>query len=347
LDNEVFDQCKLVSGPLWTDYLRKSLDPNHDPMRSCNHSYTPWSLLIDGRVELTEACDGDSDCRARTIIFKGDYKISMGEWHNLSEDFVFENDFVEVECQIGNASVYNFLHHQIFRKDNFRTNGTSTRLPLKSGINNPPSVYMIVIDSMGASHGRRVFNRTQSFLKQEFGAVEMEHVNKVGLNSRPNGLAMLLGKLTEDINRDIYGLPSQKSDWNYTQSCRTFLDDKGFILKEFEKSGYITMMAEDWPLGVFNWPDCNGFQNQSATHYMRPFQLRFKDKSKQMKQDMGKDHCFEPHLFLNEYLEQFIRAYPDSPKASLVWPVDLAHDLPNEPFHADKQYLQLLERNRE
>ncbi|GMR43310.1 hypothetical protein PMAYCL1PPCAC_13505, partial [Pristionchus mayeri] len=89
--------------------------------------------------------------------------------------------------------------------------------------------------------------------------------------------------------------------------------------------GYVTLMAEDWDKGVFNWPGCSGFQKhrEVTTHYMRPFQLRQKDKTKAMRETMNKDHCFEAHLYLNEYLEKFIRAYPDSPKASLIWASDL------------------------
>ncbi|GMS98720.1 hypothetical protein PENTCL1PPCAC_20895, partial [Pristionchus entomophagus] len=45
---------------------------------------------------------------------------------------------------------------------------------------NTPSVHIIVIDSIGASHGRRIFNRTHRFLKERFGAVEMLHMNKQG-----------------------------------------------------------------------------------------------------------------------------------------------------------------------
>ncbi|GMS92888.1 hypothetical protein PENTCL1PPCAC_15063, partial [Pristionchus entomophagus] len=74
--------------------------------------------------------------------------------------------------------------------------------------------------------------------------------------------------------------PSIPAEWNYTQYCKTFLDDKGFILKLFEKNGYATMMAEDWDKGVFNWPGCNGFEKQPTTHYMRPFQIRIKDGGK-------------------------------------------------------------------
>ncbi|GMT07923.1 hypothetical protein PENTCL1PPCAC_30097, partial [Pristionchus entomophagus] len=52
---DIFDQCKLVNGPMWTDHLRKHFDPQFDPMKNCNNSYSPWTeLRTDGRVWLTE-----------------------------------------------------------------------------------------------------------------------------------------------------------------------------------------------------------------------------------------------------------------------------------------------------
>ncbi|GMT11978.1 hypothetical protein PFISCL1PPCAC_3275, partial [Pristionchus fissidentatus] len=57
-------------------------------------------------------------------------------------------------------------------------------------------------------------------------------------------------------------------------------------------------------------------------------------------------NCFEEHHFLNEYAQQFMHAYPDSPKISLVWASCLGHDFANKPFHADADYLEFFKRNR-
>eukprot|EP00080_Pristionchus_pacificus_P002965 PDM62985.1 hypothetical protein PRIPAC_50200 [Pristionchus pacificus] len=339
LKDDIFDKCKLENGPLWTEYLWEWLDPVGDPMRSCNHSYAPWSsLLPDGRVRLTEACPNEAECRARAILWKGDYGKDFREWHEIREEYVFE----------------------LSGREYPRSKVTKPA----SNVPKPPSVHIIVLDSIGSSHGRRVFHQTHRYLKDKFGAIELKHMNKVGENSRPNGMAFLLNKLITNIKRDIYGVPSVKAEWNYTAFCRTYLDDKGFILEEFRKAGYKTLMAEDWALGVFNWPGCHGFQKKPTTHYMRPFQNRLKMNVKELRDSMGWQNCFEPHLFLNDYHEKFIRAYPesvlneetavqyfvlyfvDSPKAALTWASDLGHDSPQKPFHADGQFRQFFERNK-
>ncbi|GMS92868.1 hypothetical protein PENTCL1PPCAC_15043, partial [Pristionchus entomophagus] len=268
---DVVEQCKLVSGPVWTDFLRENLDAQYDPMTNCNHSYSPWSeLLPDGRVRLTDHLPDEAKCQARAVLFKSDYNTKLGEWHEIKDKFIFENDIVEVECKINEVKVYNFLHTQIHRQE------SKGKRSFHKAARKPPSVHIVILDSIGAAHGRRLFYRTHRFLKQEFSAVEMLHMNKIGENSRPNAMGFLLGKLTSVIQRDMYGMPSIPAEWNYTQYCKTFLDDKGFIFKLFEKNGYATMMAEDWDRGVFNWPGCNGFEQQPTTHYMRPFQIRIK-----------------------------------------------------------------------
>ncbi|GMS81250.1 hypothetical protein PENTCL1PPCAC_3425, partial [Pristionchus entomophagus] len=51
LTHDIFDQCKLVDGPAWTENLRKWFNPQWDPMKNCNRSYVPWTeLRADGRV---------------------------------------------------------------------------------------------------------------------------------------------------------------------------------------------------------------------------------------------------------------------------------------------------------
>ncbi|GMS92885.1 hypothetical protein PENTCL1PPCAC_15060 [Pristionchus entomophagus] len=347
LSSANFDQCKLVSRPVWTEYLKEKLDPDFDPMKTCNRSFSPWTeLRPDGRVFINMHGPKEATCRARAVLFKSEYKTKNGEWHEINEEFVFENDIVEVECKVNEVTAYNFLHTQVWRQKSDTEHSDTHRLSRLAS--KPPSVHIIILDSIGSSHGRRIFNRTHRFLREEFGAVEMLHMTKVGENSRPNAISLTFGKVIGQIQRDMYREPSIPADWTYKEHCKTYLDDKGFILKQFEKSGYITMWAEDYRNAcVFNFPGCNGFRNPQTTHYMRPFQVRLDGGGKTMKGNMGKGNCFESHLFLNDYHEKFIKAYPDLPKASLTWAVYLGHDSPYQPFHADIQYEQFFERNKE
>ncbi|GMT17990.1 hypothetical protein PFISCL1PPCAC_9287 [Pristionchus fissidentatus] len=356
LIDDIFDNCKLEVTQTWTSELKRVLNPLHDPMKSCNRSFVSWSDLgDDGRVWMRTEAPEQAECRARSVIFKTEFHHAFGQWYDVKEGHVFENDVVEVECQRSNTTVYQFLHYQIWQKQRNATSnsgGERNRAKIEEKKNKvddrSPSVYIIVVDSIGASHGRRVFPQTLRYLQEEFGAVDMLHMNKVGENSRPNGIAFLFGKSITNIKRDIFGLPPLPADWNLKEFCKTHLDGRGFILKEFEKRGYTTMMAEDWHQGVFNWPSCYGFKKEPTTHYMRPFQLRLnKDHPKVLRDNMSSSNCFEQHLHLNGYMEKFMRAYPNTPKIAMTWASNLGHDSANLPFHADKEYRKLFERNRD
>ncbi|GMR49343.1 hypothetical protein PMAYCL1PPCAC_19538, partial [Pristionchus mayeri] len=122
-----------------------------------------------------------------------------------------------------------------------------------------PSVFIFVFDSVANSQSLRSLPKTISLIEREFDAVNLRHVNKVGENS----------KLTDDLDRGIFGLENVQADWNKTYACGHHLDDEPFILKEFTKKGYKSLMAEDWACGAFNWPSCFGFKKAPVTHYMR------------------------------------------------------------------------------
>uniref|UniRef100_A0A914C5C7 Uncharacterized protein n=1 Tax=Acrobeloides nanus TaxID=290746 RepID=A0A914C5C7_9BILA len=97
--------------------------------------------------------------------------------------------------------------------------------------------------------------RTLHYLKEKYGAISFPYFNKVGLNSRPNGYALLLGKAYADFKPTFCSIP---------------LDYDQFIGYEFKEAGYKTLMSEDWAKGVFNYPDCKGFTNSTPMdHYMR------------------------------------------------------------------------------
>ncbi|GMT18002.1 hypothetical protein PFISCL1PPCAC_9299, partial [Pristionchus fissidentatus] len=109
--------------------------------------------------------------------------------------------------------------------------------------------------------------------------------------------------------------------------------------------GYKTMMAENWSRGVFNWPNCKGFDKQPTTHYMREAQCIIFSPLNNFIQ--GLKNCYEPHHFINDYMQQFMNAYPNLPKIAMSWESFLGHDSANHPFHADGDYLEFFKRNRE
>ncbi|KAH7694056.1 Protein K03A11.4 [Aphelenchoides avenae] len=173
------------------------------------------------------------------------------------------------------------------------------------------------------------------------GAINFRHVSKVGMNSRPNAFPLLFGKPLHN-------------EWEY---CQKPLDDEPFVGFEFKRRGYKTMMAEDWALGALMWPDCKAFTRPPVDHYMRPLQLLY-DKStlpdkiltpeqKKWNNKLIKEQCRGIHLYLLDYLKNFIDAYPDEPKFSITWMSDLAHENVNGLYEMDEPFLRFLEHYKE
>uniref|UniRef100_A0A914PGF9 Uncharacterized protein n=1 Tax=Panagrolaimus davidi TaxID=227884 RepID=A0A914PGF9_9BILA len=144
--------------------------------------------------------------------------------------------------------------------------------------------------------------KTIHMLRENYEAITFRHLNKIGLNSRPNGFAMLLGKAIYEILKSPMS-QGYKSDYKNESFCKQFLEGDQFIGHRFQDDGYITMMSEDWALGVFNWPSCKGFKTKPTDYYMRPFQLRLEDHGIRFgglrNTDIGEIEDNNPFLFLS------------------------------------------------
>ncbi|KAK6031402.1 hypothetical protein OSTOST_02447 [Ostertagia ostertagi] len=116
---------------------------------------------------------------------------------------------------------------------------------------------------------RRSLPKTVAYLKAELGAVQMEFLNKVAQNSRPNGFALFFGKSEESGSRAIVGLPRLVADWDRAEKCHEYLDKYSYDLEEYRLSGYKTMVAQDWDVGFVYYQNCTGFNRSEADHMWR------------------------------------------------------------------------------
>ncbi|KAH7706697.1 Protein K03A11.4 [Aphelenchoides avenae] len=130
------------------------------------------------------------------------------------------------------------------------------------------------------------------------------------------------------------------ADGDDQEFCKNVLDEQPFIGFEFERRGYKTMIAEDWAMGAWNWPDCKGFTRPPADHYMRPFMFVY-ESTYHWRHKLVRAQCRGFHLYLLDYLKQFIDVYEHKPKLSITW-LDLAHDTPNGLYPFDDVFLQFL-----
>ncbi|PIO75888.1 hypothetical protein TELCIR_02048 [Teladorsagia circumcincta] len=266
--------------------------------------YKPITQLVDGHVLMSNNAS-KYKCKARCILPNKDRKYIAFTWVNVPSPTRLECDIVESECVKGNV-VESYLHTQINEQQS---------LP-----------------------------KTINYLKEFVGGVQMEFLNKVGDNSRPNGFPLAFGKSTEGGSRDLVGLPPLIPDWNDTEKCGEYLDQFSYHLKEYKDMGYKTMIAQDYDVGMVYYPECLGFNRSEADHIWRPFDLRQKE-SPNFKKSLWQS-CSEPHLEMMDYMEKFMNAYPGTPKIAQIWPTTLAHETLKDLYHADEHFLSFLLRNR-
>ncbi|KAF8374247.1 hypothetical protein PRIPAC_80676 [Pristionchus pacificus] len=286
-ETALFSTCVLAefAEDGWTNDVLRQANVNYDPIKKCDERFQPYTMLGgNGAVWLNPFREGVSGvkCKARAIYHKDDWYYNASSWVEIgtaASTVVFNSDFVHTHCV--NATnrkeiVEDFVHLQMWNatddggaKINVTTINSTSLEEEEEEVDEKPSVFIFVLDSVANSQARRSLPKTISLLHHEFDAVNLRHVNKVGENSHPNGIAFLIGKLITDLDKGIFGMGKENADWNETYACDRYFDDDPFILKEFTKvKGYKSLIAEDWAHGVFNFPNCKGFEHAPATHYM-------------------------------------------------------------------------------
>ncbi|KAH7698649.1 Protein R03G8.3, partial [Aphelenchoides avenae] len=389
-------ECRLPDVDPWDYQVQYYLDPLRDPMKNCSKNYTQITWMSRGYVVLNETYKKNgTKCDFRCVHPKDDYAVLYSEWKDIW--YAPDCDIVEVRCKNSSGDIfYEYLHEQIYKRMDYgkTREWQTTTAPWQKidivqppdfgpengkGKRRPPDVHIILFDSVSSPQFYRSMRKTVHVLREEFGAVPFKFHNKVGLNSRPNGYALLLGKQGYQLEgsplNEAHPPKVDMDTW-----CGLYLEKEPFIGYEFQKAGYKTMMSEDWALGVFNWPSCYGFAKSPVDHYMRqvramkelvtlvpgpisasrlipsiiaqiaystPFQLRVeggccRESNWSLYYNVYRDSCKEPHHYQLDYLKDFIDAYDDEPKWSITWMSYVAHNDINGLYHVDHEWHRFL-----
>ncbi|WKY11169.1 hypothetical protein Q1695_003037 [Nippostrongylus brasiliensis] len=330
--SSIFDICNLKVPDHLDPEILPFHHPGYDPLKGCVAEKSP-TILNHGRIYMIDS-SRNYTCKARCVFHINDREYSTGKWFSLPTPSAFPCDVVETFCLSGTERT-GVMHSQIFESKDHQTTSNSIHRP---------DVYIIVIDSMSSSMGKRSLPKTVKLLKEEMGGILMEFFNKIGQNSKPNGFAFIFGKSIIGGNRHLYGLPYEP-DWEERTICSQYLDNYKNHLRHFSDSGYKTMSAQDEGAGVAYHPNCKGYKYPEADHMwrFRPFPLRINDSS-----IIDKSHkrlCSERHTEMLKYMEMFINSYTGTPKIGQLWVTKLAHNTVKKIYHADDHFHSFLLRN--
>ncbi|XP_066907474.1 uncharacterized protein [Halyomorpha halys] len=256
-----------------------------------------YSLSVDTKVRFSSE---NVEIKNRTVIVK--------------------EEFIKVSCEVKNEPIY--TDYFAFPR--------SRRAKQKE--KNSVSISLIGFDSVSRLNLHRQMPRTVAFLKEKIISVEMLGYNKVGDNTFPNMIPVLVGRTIEEI---------KKTCWQQ----ENIFDDCPFIWKKYKESNFSTAYYEDasW-MGLFNYQKY-GFRKQPTDFYGQIFSLM-------AEKELGGDKRLNAHLcignrmVLNVLLENANKYIIRSKKAltwSMFWTSSMTHDFLNLPRLADLPFVEFME----
>lgn len=186
----IFDHCELQELDPWDPTIKKYLNPGRKPWDSCKPDINIITRLIDGHLFIYENTTNGT-CNYRCLFSKYDSLLTFDGWSPLVNGSRPKCDIIEVNCinphergKIIGTPYYNYLHAQIFRKEELEHIEFA---PEK------PDVHIILFDSVSHSQFIRSMPKTKNILLNHYETIQFKHLNKIGMNSQPNGYALLIG----------------------------------------------------------------------------------------------------------------------------------------------------------
>ncbi|KAH8273935.1 hypothetical protein KR044_004404, partial [Drosophila immigrans] len=261
-----------------------------------------------------------------------------------SQAFAFEQNWwvphhiqaIIVECHVLSNSTrviqrdaFAFVQHPIGRNDKIDEERSRTH----------PNVVVIGIDAMSQMNFQRTMPLTANFVRQT-GWYEMLGYNKIGDNTLPNMLALLMG-----------GTPT---GWNTYCNINKpgCMDSYNFIWKNYRNAGYLTAYAEDLSTyDTFHYL-LPGFVRQPVDYYLHPF-LKAIEQSMETVKHLGYDFCVgrrQSYRYVLDYCQQIVKRFvQETPKPlfGLFWMNSFSHDDFTGAVSVDSDFVSYLERFEE
>lgn len=242
---------------------------------------------------------------------------------------VFSDEFVAVECFYGEKTVYK--QYYIFApKKKIILHDKAIEIPKSKLAYN---VLILGIDNVSRMNFHRTMPKTLNYLLDS-GAIELTGYNKVGDNSYPNLVALLLGHDEVEVKH----------------ICHPFhhvpYDECPFLWHWYKEAGYYTAFGEDIAsLGTFNYL-IDGFVRTPTDYYIHPFMFEAQKKVGTNKK-LNAELCMSDKYFykvLLDYVEALSVTLNHSKLFAFFWEITMSHDYLNYPMTMDEDYLEFLKR---
>lgn len=239
------------------------------------------------------------------------------------------DEFVRVACSVGNKTLYEqfFLFAPIKK---FKKHGNIPEITAEQN-KTAYNVLVLGIDAVSRLNFYRTMPNTANYLRKK-GAVEFKGYNKVGDNTFPNLVPMLMGIKVTELKKTCY-----------PYDTATF-DNCPFVWEWFKQAGYYTALGEDASnLGTFNYIK-TGFSIGPTDYYLHTFMVEAIEHVGACK-DFNSFLCMHDTYFykvLLNYIEQLTWRLSNKKLFGFFWEVSMSHDYLNYPMKMDDDYLKLL-----
>lgn len=266
---------------------------------------------------------------ANIMAFDVDDRVEYNGCREFTSHIEVQHEFVKVSCGYEDK----VLHEEYFL--------FAVKKPLSTSRDNITSlnqsaynVIVMGIDSISRLNFHRTMPKTLAYL-QKRGAIELHGYNKVGDNTFPNIIPMLLGIKDTDLKRTC---------WPRTGA--TF-DNCPFIWQWYKEAGFYTSFGEDSALlGTFNYDEKIGFSGSPTDYYLRTFMHEAEVHAASNK-DFNCFLCLGNKYFykiLLDYVESLTRKLSTSKLFGFFWEISMSHDYLNYPMLMDNSYEKFFER---
>ncbi|PAV62491.1 hypothetical protein WR25_15200 isoform A, partial [Diploscapter pachys] len=207
----IFDGCNLPEFDPFNNDAIKAFKPKTKSYDDCKPPIPVITKLVNQTIINTSK---QHTCKARCLHRKDDFRNNYGDWLPIEKN-KFACDIVETRCanksSKNGTEDFGHLHAQIIK------NSTTNKANNSNG--KQYDIYILLLDSLGHTQSIRSLPLTRTFLENSFKAVTFPFINKIGINSRPNGIALWFGKQIERIVRAPMNKPDIEPDLPFDAYC--------------------------------------------------------------------------------------------------------------------------------
>ncbi|XP_037958660.1 uncharacterized protein LOC119688092 isoform X3 [Teleopsis dalmanni] len=291
------------------------------------------------------------NCNYSEIMRKSDYQIEYLKpirFHLSAERPVKIKAGVEnilVQCANKESQVFYKDYHFFITKPrkhkivNYSNGNISTIhkpdtfKPQKERIN----VLIFGIDSVSHLNFLRQMHNTVGFIKEKLSYVEFWGYNKVGDNTYPNLIPLLVGLDENELNISCLSQSISANKQNY--------DKCAFIWKRYKEANYTTAYGEDVSfMALFNYFR-SGFVKQPTDYYLHTV-IREMENHISYNNFLNVNLCLGGRIsahVLMEFVRKLLPLYKIEDVFAFLWSSTITHDAFNMPAAMDYDLMQLFQ----